>query len=50
VISDPIMVKIYVGRMDEERKEFNDILLYILRVTFGMTLTTHMDSLTVFKN
>lgn len=50
VIFDLIMVKIYIGRTDEERKEFNDILLYILRVMFGMTLTTHIDSLIVFKN
>jgi hypothetical protein len=50
VVSDPIVVKVYVGSTEEERTEFKNTLLSILRVKFGMTLTTHVDSLTLSRN
>ncbi len=50
VISNPIVVKVYVGSDVHQRGEFKDELVNTLRWAFGMTLTYNLDSLTLSRN
>jgi len=50
VISDPIMVKVYVGSDEHERAAFKDDLVNTLRWAFDMTLTCNANSLTLSRN
>ncbi len=50
VISDPIVVKVYVGSDEHERAAFKVDFMNTLRRAFGMTLTCNSDSLTLSQN
>lgn len=50
VISDPIVVKVYAGGIDEDREAFKRYLVEVLRSDFGMTLTPADDSLTLSRS
>jgi hypothetical protein len=50
VISNPIVVKVYVASDEHERATFKDDLVNSLRPAFGLTLTYSPDNLTLSRN
>jgi len=50
VISEPIVVKMYVGSDEHQRAAFKDELVNILHPGFNMTLACSSDSLTLSRN